>query len=615
MSLLFLLGFVVVVVNADLPVHCLHSETLGVWNVKMSAVSPDGKRATCGHHAPDKVMTMVNEKVDPENPPFEVQETVQITLSDPNIATNSNGKKGTWTMVYDEGFEVSFKDGKKFFAFFMYKPKGQFPSPDEISDFNSICDKTYTGWYHDINDEDPKYGCMIASKEGGGESSARRHRRTGKSEFVIQPDTDVTATNKPCDSKDGDEIPCDMGVGEGSSYYGKEDRFRSVKKAQTSYDKESQFVSDNVFIEMINSDESSTWTARAHKHFEGKKMHDMMKMLGRQKFHKTRVARSASSVEEDVSNFPSSLNWITKDGGRYATPVIEQGSCGSCYAIAATDAANMMRRILDAEVHGDRAVPSAKSLRFRQIEDNPVKPFAVQTALSCSALNQGCEGGYPFLVGKYATEIGFAEEDTPKCQKYSASDEACSWDCMADKSKVYKAKDYKYVGDYYGGCSHASMLKEIQKHPIVVALEAPPDLFYYGDGIYSSALKKDSDSYDLNGVSRWEKTNHAVVAVGYGEGPETDESGQPIKYWLIKNSWGKQWGDNGYFRMKRGTDDMASESMAVSFDLCSPDGHCGGSSTSSSNERGDSSSSSSSSSSDDDRSSSTEEDGIEEESG
>lgn len=134
-------------VFADLPVHCLHSETLGVWDVKMSAVSQDGKRESCGHHLPDKVMTMVNEKVDPENPPFEVAETYTITLSDPNIAKGSDGKEGTWTMVYDEGFEVSFKDGNKFFAFFKYAPKGQFPSPDEISDFNSICEKTFTGWY------------------------------------------------------------------------------------------------------------------------------------------------------------------------------------------------------------------------------------------------------------------------------------------------------------------------------------------------------------------------------------------------------------------------------------------------------------------------------------
>ncbi len=548
---------------------------------------------------------MVNSKVDPENPNFEVEKTIQVTLSDPNVAESSGGLKGTWTMVYDEGFEVTFPEGNKFFAFFKYTPKGQFPSPDEIGDFDSVCDKTYTGWYHDAKDSE-KVGCMIAQKEGSSSSLSGQNQKhllgKSKNNFVVQPDTVEVAKKKPCDSED--EIPCDMGVGEGDVYYHKDvgsARFKSSKKfsvseSKPSYDKESHFVSDNVFIELQNSDESRTWNARAHKHFEGTKMHDMMRMLGRQKFQKSRTARAQTSDEEEIAQYPKELNWVTKDNGRYATPVIEQGSCGSCYAIAATDAANMMRRILDAKINGVRSVPDKTSLRFREVPSNPVKPFAVQTALSCSPLNQGCEGGYPYLVGKYATEVGFVEEGQEGCQSYSASDEECSWDCMNDKSKVYKAKDYKYIGDYYGSCSHAGMLKALQKGPIVVALNAPPDLFYYGDGIYSAALKKDADDYDVNGVSRWEKTNHAVTAVGYGEGPEKDDNGEPIKYWLIKNSWGKQWGDNGYFRMKRGTDDMASESMSVSFEICH-DGVCSGGgedSTSKNEEEGSSGSSSSS---------------------
>lgn len=53
-------------------------------------------------------------------------------------------------------------------------------------------------------------------------------------------------------------------------------------------------------------------------------------------------------------------------------------------------------------------------------------------------------------------------------------------------------------------------------------------------------------------------TNHAVLLVGYGEDTNTGE-----KYWTVKNSWGEDWGEGGYFRILRSQDECAIESMAV----------------------------------------------------
>ena len=71
------------------------------------------------------------------------------------------------------------------------------------------------------------------------------------------------------------------------------------------------------------------------------------------------------------------------------------------------------------------------------------------------------------------------------CQPYVDSNSECDPSCFKT-SKVYKVKEYGYVGKgYYGSTNEKEMMKEIYKNgPIVVALNAAPDLYYYSEGIF-----------------------------------------------------------------------------------------------------------------------------------
>lgn len=93
------------------------------------------------------------------------------------------------------------------------------------------------------------------------------------------------------------------------------------------------------------------------------------------------------------------------------------------------------------------------------------------------------------------------------------------------------------------------MMEEIKKNgPIVVAINASPELYYYKEGIFKSNIRKTEGEFE-KGVKPWEYTNHAVVCIGWGE--ET-HNGEIVKFWILKNSWGQEWGEEGYFRMLRG---------------------------------------------------------------
>merc|ERR1712130_65801 len=123
-------------------------------------------------------------------------------------------------------------------------------------------------------------------------------------------------------------------------------------------------------------------------------------------------------------------------------------------------------------------------------------------------------------------------------------------------------KDYKYIGGYYGGSNAIKMQKELQNGPIVVAFQAPSQLFYYSGGVFECGEMKEEIQLGEEEVhvNNWEQTNHAVTCVGYGS---EKHNGKTIEYWIMKNTWGSDWGEDGYFRIRRGVDACGIESMSV----------------------------------------------------
>ena len=90
--------------------------------------------------------------------------------------------------------------------------------------------------------------------------------------------------------------------------------------------------------------------------------------------------------------------------------------------------------------------------------------------------------------------------------------------------------------------------------PLSVSFEVYDDFMSYSGGVYHhTGVAHNVNRFDPFGI-----TNHAVLAVGYGV---DRQSGQ--NYWIVKNSWGEGWGENGYFRIRRGNNECNIESIAV----------------------------------------------------
>ena len=97
---------------------------------------------------------------------------------------------------------------------------------------------------------------------------------------------------------------------------------------------------------------------------------------------------------------------------------------------------------------------------------------------------------------------------------------------------------------------------QLLKQPIGVAINSTSMLQSYGSGILTESFLRCSDTN--------EQVNHGVVLVGYGKtDPDHDkvQYGHCQEYWIIRNSWGAHWGEDGFFRLCM--DNAGTESLAL----------------------------------------------------
>ncbi|XAR50269.1 Zingipain [Bertholletia excelsa] len=204
---------------------------------------------------------------------------------------------------------------------------------------------------------------------------------------------------------------------------------------------------------------------------------------------------------ENVDRVPPSVDWRKKGA---VTPVKDQGQCGSCWAFSTV-----------AAVEG-----------INKIKTNKLVSLSEQELIDCDTKqNQGCDGGLMDLAFDFINQKGglTTEDDYP----YRAEDGTCN--VSKENSPSVSIDGHENVPEN----DENALLKVVASQPVSVAIDAgSSDFQFYSEGVFTGDCGTE--------------LNHGVAIVGYGATLDG------TKYWVVKNSWGPEWGEKGYIRMQRG---------------------------------------------------------------
>ena len=228
-------------------------------------------------------------------------------------------------------------------------------------------------------------------------------------------------------------------------------------------------------------------------------------------------------------DLPKEFTWANYNGKDWTTPAKNQGYCGSCWAFAAIGVFESMIKIREgcADLNPD---------------------LSEQYILSCLPSAGSCHGGNSFYAFKYIKDTtakgnycnGVIHES---CMQYEANDDIpCSAKCENWEELLVPLLDYGYISSD-GSKSDRDAIKTyiLQNGPVVTHMKATKYFKYFG------ALVHNPNAY----YPKFEPTfgiNHVVMIVGWKDNPLILSGG----YWICKNSWGADWGYNGFFNIAYG---------------------------------------------------------------
>ncbi|CAJ1083416.1 cathepsin S-like [Xyrichtys novacula] len=229
------------------------------------------------------------------------------------------------------------------------------------------------------------------------------------------------------------------------------------------------------------------------------------------------LERSSSKSIKVNNSLPAALDWRTKG---LVTAVKMQGMCGSCWAFSAVGA-------LEGQLKKTTGV---------------LMSLSPQNLVDCSFKfgNHGCYGGFMSNAFQYVIDNDGIDSDA--AYPYVARRGQCKYD---PKNRAANCSDYAFLPE---GDEFALKAALADVGPISIAIDASrPKFGFYRRGVYR-------DHTCTHNV------NHGVLAVGYGT-----ERGQD--YWLVKNSWGVNYGDEGYIKMARNRNNQCGVALYACYPI------------------------------------------------